>query len=261
MDLQKVGKFIAKHRKNKNLTQDKLGDIIGVSGKTISKWERGVNAPDISVLNKLSEILEVNVSEILNGQEESVLNDNSKAIIDNITYYAKQERIKYLKIIRNVMIILILAFSCLFTISNYNRFKMYSVKSKYKKYFVEGNIVFNQKKNLILIKNIDIKDNNIGTESEEKIKNIKISIESRNKIIFSVFYENEKYEYPISSYLLNRAYCSDEKVNSDENIISKNIDFDDMKIKVEYINNKDEKKIIEIPLIIEKDYANNQLIY
>lgn len=60
MDLQKVGRFIAEHRKIKKLTQDKLGEQLGVNGKTISKWERGVNAPDISVLNRLSEILEVN---------------------------------------------------------------------------------------------------------------------------------------------------------------------------------------------------------
>ena len=67
MDLQKVGRFIAERRKDKKLTQEKLGEIIGVTDTTISKWERGINAPDISVLNKLSDILEVSVREILNG--------------------------------------------------------------------------------------------------------------------------------------------------------------------------------------------------
>ena len=68
MDLEKIGNFIASLRKEKGLTQEKLGEALGVSSKTISKWERGVNAPDISLLNSLSSILEVDVEELLNGQ-------------------------------------------------------------------------------------------------------------------------------------------------------------------------------------------------
>ena len=50
MNLGKVGKFIAEKRKEKGYTQEKMGEMLGVNGKTISKWERGVNAPDISLL-------------------------------------------------------------------------------------------------------------------------------------------------------------------------------------------------------------------
>ena len=68
MNLKKVGKFISDLRKEKGLTQEKLGEQLGVSPKTISKWERGVNAPDISLLDSLSIILEVDIKEILNGE-------------------------------------------------------------------------------------------------------------------------------------------------------------------------------------------------
>lgn len=260
MNLQEVGSFIAERRKLKNLTQDKLGEKIGVSGKTISKWERGVNAPDISLLNKLSEILEVDVSEILNGKKGEKKSSNEK-LIENIAYYTKRERLKYIRILFNTLFILFILFSTLFTINNYNQFRVYSIMSKDSNYFVEGSIVFNQERNLIVIKNIDIKDKNMGTDLEEKIRSIKISLESKNKNIFSVFYETESYEIPINTFLLNKAYCSDENVDSNENIISKNIDLKNMNLKIEYINSKDEKKEIVIPLYIEKDYSNNRLFY
>ena len=67
MDLQKMGKFIAEMRKKRGLTQSQLGEALGLSGKAISKWERGLNAPDISLLNDLADALDVNVSEILTG--------------------------------------------------------------------------------------------------------------------------------------------------------------------------------------------------
>ena len=54
MDLQKVGKFIAETRKKRGLTQSQLGEELGLSGKAISKWERGISAPDISILNDIS---------------------------------------------------------------------------------------------------------------------------------------------------------------------------------------------------------------
>lgn len=167
MDLQKVGKFLSEQRKIKQLTQDKLGEHIGVNGKTISKWERGVNAPDISVLNRLAELLEVNVSEILNGERN---NDNSDdkndKIIDKISYYTKMEKLKYMKIFLKIIAAILVIFVTLFTINNYNQFNMYSIASKTDKFLVEGIIISNQERNMMIIKNIDIKDKYIGTELE-----------------------------------------------------------------------------------------------
>ena len=78
MNLEKVGNFIAELRKEKGLTQEKLGEQLGVSGKTISKWERGVNAPDIALLNSLSTILGVDIKEILNGERKAEKNLSKK---------------------------------------------------------------------------------------------------------------------------------------------------------------------------------------
>ena len=55
-------------RKEKGLTQEQLGAKFGVSGKSVSKWERGVNAPDIAILEKLSNELNVSINELLKGE-------------------------------------------------------------------------------------------------------------------------------------------------------------------------------------------------
>lgn len=68
MDLEKMGKFIAKLRYDKGLTQVQLGELLGVENKTISKWEKGINTPDIMMLIALSNIFNVRVEEIVDGE-------------------------------------------------------------------------------------------------------------------------------------------------------------------------------------------------
>ena len=68
VDCKKVGGLIYQLRKEKNMTQKQIADFMNISDKTISKWERGLGCPDISLLQELSEILEVNVSGILSGE-------------------------------------------------------------------------------------------------------------------------------------------------------------------------------------------------
>jgi len=68
MDLKDFGKFIAQLRKEKKLTQKDLANKLGINDKTVSKWETGVMAPDISLLNELSSILGITSTELLNGQ-------------------------------------------------------------------------------------------------------------------------------------------------------------------------------------------------
>ena len=67
MDCAKVGKLIVNLRKEKKLTQKSLADLIGVSDKAISKWERGLGCPDVSLLGDLSRALGVSIEKILSG--------------------------------------------------------------------------------------------------------------------------------------------------------------------------------------------------
>jgi len=69
MDQVKIGKFISDCRKEQNLTQKQLADELGVSDRAVSKWERGINLPDASLMLELSKKFSVSVNEILSGEK------------------------------------------------------------------------------------------------------------------------------------------------------------------------------------------------
>ena len=69
MNQEKIGKFIAKCRKDKNLTQGELADKLNISNKTISKWETGRGMPDASIMLELCEYLGITVNELLSGEK------------------------------------------------------------------------------------------------------------------------------------------------------------------------------------------------
>ena len=68
MDQKKIGRFIAALRKDNHLTQAQLGERIGVTNKTISRWENGNYLPDIAIMPSLCAELGVNVNELLSGE-------------------------------------------------------------------------------------------------------------------------------------------------------------------------------------------------
>ena len=71
MDNIKIGKLIAKRRKQKGLTQSQLAEYLGVSNKTVSKWETGGGLPDISLLIDLADALSITIDDLLKGHDIS----------------------------------------------------------------------------------------------------------------------------------------------------------------------------------------------
>lgn len=67
MDAIKTGSFIAKKRKERNMSQRELAEYLHITDKAISKWERGLSFPDITVLIPLSEVLNVSLYDLLTG--------------------------------------------------------------------------------------------------------------------------------------------------------------------------------------------------
>ncbi len=68
MNQEKIGKFIAELRRKENMTQGELGEKLGVTDKTISRWETGKYMPDISLFKPLSEILKVSINDLMSGE-------------------------------------------------------------------------------------------------------------------------------------------------------------------------------------------------
>ena len=71
MDLVQTGKFIALLRKEHRLTQERLGEILGVTNKTISRWETGTYLPPAEMLLSMSELFGVSINELLSGKRLS----------------------------------------------------------------------------------------------------------------------------------------------------------------------------------------------
>ena len=71
MDQICIGKFIAEERKKKGYTQRHLSEKLGISDKTVSKWERGNGFPEVSLLLPLCEELDISVNELLSGKRVS----------------------------------------------------------------------------------------------------------------------------------------------------------------------------------------------
>ena len=85
MDCEKVGSLIYKLRKEKNMTQKQIADLLNISDKTVSKWERGLGCPDVSILTNLSKIFDINIEKILLGDLEP--NDVNGGNMKRIKFY------------------------------------------------------------------------------------------------------------------------------------------------------------------------------
>jgi transcriptional regulator with XRE-family HTH domain len=73
---KEIGAFLKQLRNEKGITQERLAEILGVSGRTVSRWETGANLPDLSILVEISEYYDVEIKEILNGERKSENMDN-----------------------------------------------------------------------------------------------------------------------------------------------------------------------------------------
>ncbi|MGL6197446.1 MAG: helix-turn-helix transcriptional regulator [Lachnospiraceae bacterium] len=103
MDQIKIGKFIAELRKEKKLSQAKLGVKLGVTNKTISRWENGNYMPDISLMLVISQEFEININELISGER---LNDQlfrQHADINITTSLEQQKQLKRKKAITSFL--------------------------------------------------------------------------------------------------------------------------------------------------------------
>ncbi len=109
-----IGRFMQELRKGKNLTQKELADRIGVSDKTISKWENGNSIPDTTILLPLCKELDITVNEFLAGQRIPPENYSMKAEENMMALIQENEKVKkgnlVLQIIGGIAIVIALIF-------------------------------------------------------------------------------------------------------------------------------------------------------
>ncbi len=102
MDQMKIGKFIAALRKEQGLTQEQLGEKLGVTNKTISRWENGNYMPDVEMLSLLSKEFGVSINELISGERlatedfKEAADNNLVTALNNSTFTLK-EKIAFFK--------------------------------------------------------------------------------------------------------------------------------------------------------------------
>ena len=97
MDTKKIRAFLKQCRKEKNLTQEQLAEKFEVSARTVSRWETGINMPDLSILVQLAEYYDVEMRELLDGERSQTMNKEMKETLDKVAVYEGWVRQKALK--------------------------------------------------------------------------------------------------------------------------------------------------------------------
>ncbi|MEY8432508.1 helix-turn-helix transcriptional regulator [Lachnospiraceae bacterium 48-42] len=97
MNQEKIGKFIAECRKEKNLTQLQLAEMLNISNRAVSKWETGKSCPDVSIMMELCDILGINVNELLSGERIMMENYQKKAEQNLVELQKQKEQANKMK--------------------------------------------------------------------------------------------------------------------------------------------------------------------
>ena len=122
MDLIKIGKYIAFKRKEQGLTQKQLAEKLNMSDKSVSKWERGICLPDVSVYLELCKILDISINEFLAGEDipKETIEQKAEENIIQITKDNKNKQ-KYLKKIIRLLIVMLVVFIFITSIFIYQK--------------------------------------------------------------------------------------------------------------------------------------------
>lgn len=111
MEQQKIGQFLKELRKEKDITQAQLAEILGVTNRSVSRWENGVNMPDLDLIIQIAEFYSLEVGEILDGERK---NDNmdkkTEETILKVADYSNQEKMIFTKRMHYIFIAGVIAF-------------------------------------------------------------------------------------------------------------------------------------------------------
>lgn len=119
MDKNIIGQFITELRKEKGMTQKQLADLLNVTDKAVSKWERGLSFPDISMLEPISQVFDISIMELLAGKRqdasETLTKEEAQKLINQSVELGdeeirrKKERNRFIIIIMVVLFLLLIS--------------------------------------------------------------------------------------------------------------------------------------------------------
>lgn len=229
-------------RQERKLTQKEIGDIIGVSDRTISKWENGTTVPDLCQIRNICKKLEISPSLLIKSE---------KKLSDNITNLRRKIGKILNYILHNIFLItfiLVFILLLLYFINNYNSIKIYDLKYNSENISFENDYLFKTKVTNILIIN-DIKINKIKYNPIDTKVKLYTLVNGDKKIIYT-------------SENLNNIYIEENKSGAD--LLSKDVIESIKQNLYLLIETKDENNNeynYECQITFKEKYKNNKLSY
>lgn len=162
MDQKKFGSFIASLRKEKGLTQAILAEELGVTNRTVSRWENGNYLPDISLYEELARCLGCSVLDLIKGEKtnESVSPEVSSLVVHTIQEERRgmKKRRKIFLVILSLLLIL-LVFTLLYFLHNYKKIAAYSFMGESERFWLhDGLVLYSNEADYIFISGIQLQD-------------------------------------------------------------------------------------------------------
>lgn len=223
MNQEKIGKFIRELRKNNNLTQADLANKYNVTYQAVSKWENGKNIPDISILKQMSKDFNIDINDLLDGEEN------------------KKKLKPYYFIIGFVIILFIILLIIIFTHNEDFEFK--TLTTTCDDFTIKGSISYNKDKSSIYISNIKY----CGKEDKVLYDSISSTLyESHNNIIKKIdeYKSESKKLITLDEYLSELEFAVDNYESSCKTFSSNDL-------YIEILASKDNKTITyKIPLTL-----------
>ncbi len=244
MNQELIGSFIQERRKGKSLTQVDLSEKLGVSDRTVSKWERGVCLPDISLFKPLCNELDISLNELFNGKKDTK-DPNEDGIVNYIKYQHKKNRFHILLSVLVSLVVIIFSILLIYFINNYNKIKIYRVFGESENFsYTNAMLITSNMKNIYYDGIIESSSDNINVNDitymtlkcDDKI------IEGGNYILNGIISEEYGYNEYFSEEILEKMdkwYIEiTYKLNDKETTERINLTFENEMNNNNFINNK-----------------------
>lgn len=265
MDSIKLGKFIAQQRKIKGLTQEEFAEQLNITRALVSRWERGLTFPVIDMIVPICSILDLEIYELFECKrqsskqpdynydtcsDESELNLSLKnkkneykdkhnlTTINIIKTYNKQTKKKYIKITISVILCLILFLLGMWISYKYNHYIIEEFNLSEKEIQIDGILFSNKVRNILVIKDINYNDINVGTDKEISAKDVKITLMGDEDILYVISKDNNDTVF-LSEFLKNISFYYD----------FKNSNYNDVYLKIQIKTREDELITINFTLL------------
>ena len=227
MDSSKIGDFIKKIRKDNKLTQKDLADKYNVTYQAVSKWERGINLPDIYLLKKMSEDFNIDIESLLDGNIKSKKNNN-----------------RYIYVF--IIVLFIISILAIYLLLNKNNsFDFKTITTTCTEFKVSGSIAYDKNKSSIYISHIDY----CGKDDNTVYKELECTLyENNNDTITKIRSCDIKNNINLEDYLKDIIF----KVDNYKQVCSKYSD-NSLYLEINAKDNNDKVITYKVPLSLNSN--------